>query len=263
MSGTLPEILVSKSKGPRPIGPLTATGEAPPTGTPPALSSAEYIVTGIRQHKGVAIISLLVLVAGIVALALFLRSRNKEVAIQSIAVLPFENQSQDPETEYLSDGVTESIINSLAQLPNVKVIARSSVFRYKNQKIDPLKAGQELGVQAVLTGRLVQRGDDLTISTELLDVSEYKQLWGEKYTQKVSDLMSMQRTIAAQISNNLRVKLSGADQNRVTRDYTVSPEAYQLYLKGRFLWNKRTNESLTKSLDYFNQAIEKDPNYAL
>ena len=135
------------------------------------------------------------------ALVLYLRSRNTGAAIQSIAVLPFENQSQDPETEYLSDGVTESIINSLAQLPNVRVIARSSVFRYKGQKIDPLKAGQELGVHAVLTGRLVQRGDSLFISTELLDVRENKQLWGEQYNEKVSDILTLQRTIAGQISN--------------------------------------------------------------
>ena len=210
-----------------------------------------------------AIVTSLVVFFGLVGLVVLQRPRNSGAAIQSIAVLPFENQSQDPETEYLSDGVTESIINSLAQLPNVKVIARSSVFRYKGQKIDPLKAGQELGVHAVLTGRLVQRGDSLTISTELLDVRENKQLWGEQYNEKVADILSMQRAIAGQISNNLRLKLSGSDQNRVTRGYTENADAYQLYLKGRFLWNKRTSESLEKSVEYFNQAIEKDPTYAL
>lgn len=263
-SGVTVDLHRTTSSRGRQVGPLTATGETPGTisaGATP--SSAEYIFTGIKQHKRVAIVALLVLALGIAGLVLLWRQRSQVTAIQSIAVLPFENESQDPETEYLSDGVTESIINSLAQLPNVKVIARSSVFRYKGQKTDPLKAGRELGVQAVLTGRLVQRGDSLTISTELLDVKENKQLWGEHYNEKLSDILSMQRTIAAQISNNLRLKLSGSDQNRVTRGYTENADAYQLYLKGRFLWNKRTSESLEKSIEYFNQAIEKDPVYAL
>ena len=263
-SGVTIDLRRSSAGSGRQIGPLTATGETPAAmsaGAQP--SSAEYIVSGIKQHKRAAIVTLLLLALGVVGLVLFLRSRSSGTAIQSIAVLPFENQSQDAETEYLSDGVTESIINSLAQLPNVKVIARSSVFRYKGQKIDPLKAGQELGVHAVLTGRLVQRGDSLTISTELLDVRENKQLWGEQYNEKLADILSMQRVIAGQISNNLRLKLSGADQNRVTRGYTENAGAYQLYLKGRFLWNKRTSESLEKSIEYFNQAIEKDPGYAL
>ena len=264
MSGTLPELKRTSAGIGSQVGPLTVTGEAPATvSAPPAPSSAEYIVSGIKQHKRVAVVTSLVVFFGLVGLVLLQRSRNSGAAIQSIAVLPFENQNQDPETEYLSDGVTESIINSLAQLPNVRVIARSSVFRYKGQKIDPLKAGQELGVQAVLTGRLVQRGDSLTISTELLDVRENKQLWGEQYNEKVADILSMQRAIAGQISNHLRLKLSGSDQNRVTRSYTQNADAYQLYLKGRFLWNKRTSESLEKSIEYFNQAIEKDPTYAL
>ena len=263
ISGTMTDLQLSSPSGLRRVGPLTATGETPATNSAPPLSSAEYLITGIKQHKRIALISLLVLAVGIVALALYLRSRNTGPAIQSIAVLPFENQSQDPETEYLSDGVTETIINSLAQLPNVKVIARSSVFRYKGQKIDPLKAGQELGVQAVLTGRLVQRGDSLTISTELLDVRDNKQLWGEQYTEKISDILSMQRTIASQITTNLRLKLTGAESSVVTRGYTENADAYQLYLKGRFLWNKRTSETLAKSVEHFNQAIEKDPTYAL
>ncbi|HEX5703524.1 MAG TPA: protein kinase [Pyrinomonadaceae bacterium] len=262
-SGVMPELRRSTSDSSRLVGPLTATRETPATALP-APSSAEYVVSGIKQHKRAAIVTSLVVFFGLVGLVILLqRSRNSGAAIQSIAVLPFENQSQDPETEYLSDGVTESIINSLAQLPNVRVIARSSVFRYKGQKIDPLKAGQELGVHAVLTGRLVQRGDSLTISTELLDVRENKQLWGEQYNEKVADILSMQRAIAGQISNHLRLKLSGSDQSRVTRVYTQNTDAYQLYLKGRFLWNKRTSESLEKSVEYFDQAIAKDPTYAL
>ncbi len=230
-------------------------------------SSAEYLVGEIKHHKrAAALIGAVVLGALVLAIAGFRAYRNSgpaEVPIDSIAVLPFVNQNNDPETEYRSDGLTESIINSLAQLPNLRVIARSSVFRYKGKETDPIAAGKELGVRTVLTGRIMQRGDDLTISTELMDVADNKQLWGEQYTEKVSDLMSMQRTIANQITNNLRLKLSAPDQNRMARHQTENAEAYQHYLKGRFHWNKRTVESLAKSVEYFDQAIEKDSNYAL
>jgi serine/threonine protein kinase/Tfp pilus assembly protein PilF len=243
--------------------PATASGVSAATRAERSASSAEYIVSGIKQHKLAAVIAIILLLGGAVLLTMYLRGRNAEVGVDSIAVLPFENQNNDPETDYLSDGVTESIINSLAQLPNVRVIARSSVFRYKGKQTDPLAAGKELGVRAVLTGRIMQRGDSLTISTELLDVRDNKQLWGEQYTEKISDLMVMQRTIASRITGNLRVKLSGADESRMAKRYTENPDAYQLYLKGRFLWNKRTADSLGKSVEYFSQAIQKDPNYAL
>lgn len=237
--------------------------------SPPELtraSSAEYLVSEMKQHKKttfvIAGLVLLGIIGGIVGVRSYLQPRNTEAAIDSIAVLPFVNQNDDPEMEYQSDGLTESIINSLAQLPNVRVIARSSAFRYKGKETDPLKAGRELGVSAVLTGRIMQRGDTLTISTELLDVNHNQQLWGEQYTQKASDLMSMQRAIATQITSNLRLKLSDPEQTMVARHQTENPEAYQLYLKGRYHWNKRTSDSLEKSVAYFNQAIEKDPSYA-
>jgi tetratricopeptide (TPR) repeat protein len=143
------------------------------------------------------------------------------------------------------------------------VIARSSVFRYKGKETDPLAAGKELGVRAVLTGRLAQRGDTLLISTELVDVRDNKQLWGEQYSRRVSDLLTIQREIAGEITNSLKLKLSGEQQTRVAKHYTDNPEAYQLYLQGRYQWNKRTGEALIKSIDYFNQAVEKDPGYAL
>jgi serine/threonine protein kinase/Tfp pilus assembly protein PilF len=228
----------------------------------PATSSAEYVIFGIKQHKLAAAIALLVLVTGAVGLSLYLHARNSEVAIESIAVLPFANQNHDPDSEYLSDGLTESIINSLTQLPNLRVIARSSVFRYQGKETDPMAAGKELGVRAVLTGRILQRGDNLTISTELLDVRDNKQLWGEQYNEKVSDLLAVQREIAKEITSNLRLQLSGPDQKRLARHYTENPEAYQLYLRGRYFWNKFTEDGVRKSIEYFNQAIEKDPNYA-
>jgi len=178
-------------------------------------------------------------------------------------VLPFVNQNHEPDSEYLSDGVTESIINSLTQLPNLKVIARSSVFRYKGKESDPLTAGKELGVRAVLTGRILQRGDNLTISTELIDVRDNKQLWGEQYSEKISDLLSVQREIASKITANLRLKLSGEQQNLVAKHYTDNPEAYQLYLKGRFYWNKRSADGFKKASEQFQQAVDKDPSFAL
>ena len=226
-------------------------------------SSAEYIVSGIKHHKIATAIVVTLLVIGAVGISVYLHARNTELAIESIAVLPFENQNHDANTDYLSDGVTESIINSLTQLPNMKVIARSSVFRYKGREADPLAAGKELGVRAVLTGRMMQRGNSLIVSTELLDVRDGKQLWGERYERNVSDLLAMQRDIAQQITSNLRLKLSGVEQGRVTKRYTDDAEAYQLYLQGRFHWNRRTGEALRKSIEYFNLAIAKDPNYAL
>jgi serine/threonine-protein kinase len=240
--------------------PVAATA---PAGTAPAASSAQYIVSGIKQHKLAAAVAIVLLVVVSVGLAFYLHARNNEVAIDSIAVLPFDNQNHDPETEYLSDGFTDSIINSLTQLPNLKVIARSSVFRYKGKQTDPIAVANELGVRAVLTGRIMQRGDSLTIGVELVDARDNKQLWGEQYQRKLSDLLSVQREMATEITSKLRLKLSGAEQERVTKHYTETPEAYQLYLKGRFYWNKRTGEGIKKAIEYFNQAIDKDPGYAL
>jgi len=252
---------VSTSSGLNAPATVSGSGIAAPTGVAPAASSAEFIVSGIKQHK--LIIALAVLVVGAIGLGAYLHARNTEVAIESIAVLPFTNQSHDPDSEYLSDGVTEGIINSLTQLPNLKVIARSSVFRYKGREADPFTAGKELGVRAILTGRIMQRGDTVTVSAELVDVRDSKQLWGDQYERKASDLMSLQRDIAGQIASNLRLTISGEAHNRMTKHYTDNPEAYQLYLKGRYYWNKRNVEALKKSIEYFNQAIEKDPNYAL
>jgi eukaryotic-like serine/threonine-protein kinase len=231
--------------------------------TESTVSSAQYLVSGIKQHKIAAVLALVLLVLGATGLGLYLHARNTEAAIESIAVLPFENQNHDPNTDYLSDGVTENIINSLAQLPNLKVIARSSVFRYKGKETNPFTVGQELGVRAILTGRIMQRGDTVIVSTELIDVRDNKQLWGEQYNGKISDLMSLPREIAAEITSNLRLTISGEEHNRMMKHYTENPEAYQSYLKGRYFWNKRTPEGLKKSIEYFQQAVDLDPTYAL
>ncbi|MEP6570984.1 MAG: protein kinase [Acidobacteriota bacterium] len=239
-----------------------AAGSTAPVTAGNSRSSAEYVVSGIRHHKLAATLALVVLVIGVVGLLAYLRARNPEVVIDSIAVLPFQNKSTEADTEYLSDGLAESLLYRLSQLPNLKVSPTSSVSRYKGKEIDPVKVGQELGVNAVLSGRIVQRGDNLTISVELLDVRNNLLLWGEQYDRKMSDLLQTQREISQEIVEKLKLKVSGEEKG-LAKHYTDSSDAYQLYLKGRFYWNKRTSEALQTSIGYFNQAIEKDPNFAL
>jgi len=183
--------------------------------------------------------------------------------IDSIAVLPFANKSGDPNAEYLSDGITEGIINSLSRLPQLHVMARSTVFRYKGRSDDPQKIGGDLKVRAVVTGRIVQRGDALDIQAELVDVSSGSQLWGENYGRSLSDASRTQQEIARDISENLRLRLNAEEKNKLAQPATLSPEAYELYLKGRYQWNRQTEDSVRSSAEYFRQAIEKDPNYAL
>src|SRR5215471_14918393 len=226
-------------------------------------SSAEYFITGIKQHKLAAFIVLAALVLGSVGLAVYLHARKTEVAIESIAILPFVNQNRDPETEYLSDGMAESIINNLTQLPNLRVIPSASAFRYKGKEIDPLAAGKELGVRALLTGRMMQRGDNLTINAALVDVRDNKQIWGDQYNRKLADALVVQQEISREISERLRTKLSGEEKRQLTRRDTSNPEAYAFYLKGRYYWNKRTADNLRKSIEQFQLAADKDPNYAL
>ncbi|MEP6718431.1 MAG: protein kinase [bacterium] len=226
-------------------------------------SSAEYVVSGIKQHKLATAIVVLVLIAGVIGLGVFMRTRNTEGAIDSIAVLPFENRSNVADTEYLSDGLAESLIYRLSQLPNLKVSPTSSIMRYKGKDTDVKTIAGELGVSAVMTGRIAQRGDNLTISVELVDVRNNKLLWGEQYDRKMSDLLATQREIASTIAEKLQVKLSGTDNKGIAKRYTNDNEAYQLYLKGRFYWNKRTAEDLKKAIELLTAATEKDPNFAL
>lgn len=181
--------------------------------------------------------------------------------INSIAVLPFENENADPEIEYLCDGLTESLLSSLSQLPNMKVIARNSAFHYKGRVMDPKSVGHELDVQAVLMGRVVKLGDDYRIEMEIVDVADNSRLWGEQYNRKLLDLLSTQGEMIRSVLDKVRPQMSdGPDE------FARNPrnnEAYQLYLKGRYYWNKRTVDGLEKAVDYFQQAIQKDPNYAL
>jgi TolB-like protein/Flp pilus assembly protein TadD len=193
----------------------------------------------------------------------FYLSRRSGAAIDSVAVLPFENGTGDPESDYLADGLTESIIYRLSQLPNLKVSPRASVFHYKGKESDPLKVGGQLGVAAVLSGRITQHGDQITISTELTDVRNNKLLWGEQYDRKMSELLATQREIANEIGDKLKVRISGEDQRLANKHYTESNEAYQSYLKGRYYWNKRTRDGYSKAIDNFKAAIDSDPSFAL
>jgi TolB-like protein/Tfp pilus assembly protein PilF len=183
--------------------------------------------------------------------------------LNSLAVLPLTNVSGNPDSEYLSDGITESIINILSQLPRLRVMARSTVFRYKGREVDPQQVGQALGVRAVLVGRVLQRGESLIVRIELVDVANGWQLWGEQYNRKFADILALQEEIAREISGNLKIKLTGEEKERLAKRYTEDSEAYRLYLKGRYYWNKYTKEGLTKAIEYFNQSIELDPGYAL
>lgn len=186
-----------------------------------------------------------------------------DTGIPSLAIFPLINASLDPNAEYLSDGITEAIINSLSQLPQLKVMARSTVFRYKGQDIDPQEVGRKLQVRAVLTGRVLTRGDILNIQTELVNVKDGAQLWGEQYERSCADIFEVQEEIAKEITTKLRLRLSSEEQGKLAKRYTANTEAYQLYLKGRYHWNKRTVAGFQKGLECFQQAIAIDPGYAL
>jgi adenylate cyclase len=190
-------------------------------------------------------------------------SRKLVKAIDSLVVLPFTNASGDPDAEYLSEGITEAIINQLSQLSRLRVIPRNTAFRYKTREADTTALRRELGVDAVVTGRVMQRGDSLVVSSELVDLASDAQLWGERYNRQLSEIFSVQEEIAAQVAEALRLKLTGEDKHRLARQHTKNREAYLTYLKGRYHWARRTEESLKRALPYFQQAIQEDPGYAL
>jgi serine/threonine protein kinase/Flp pilus assembly protein TadD len=189
--------------------------------------------------------------------------RLKRETIDSLAVLPFVNLSGDPEMEYLSDGIADTLINSLSQLRRLRVVPRSLTFRYKGRAVDPQRVGSELDARAVLTGRVMQRGDTLLIGTELMDVAKLSQIWGGQYNRKMADIFVLQEEIAREITEKLRLQLTGEERKRLTKRATGNKEAYELYLKGRFWLEKRTPEGFTKAIEYFQQAIAKDRTYAL
>ena len=214
-----------------------------------------------RKARPIFLLAGAVVVAGLVALGMPAWV-NRAGPIDSLAVLPFTNADKSPGAAYLSDGLTESVINSLLQLPRLRVIPRTSVFEYKGGR-DPLKAGHELGVRAVLTGHVSQIGDSLVVQAELTDVKRQSQLWGKRFQEKLSDAFAVQERIAQEILKSLRLKLSGEEELRLAKRHTEDAEAYNLYLKGRHHWNNRTEEEVEKSIGFFEQAIARDPGYAL
>jgi serine/threonine protein kinase/tetratricopeptide (TPR) repeat protein len=246
----------------------TDSGRAQIPSEPPQLGAAIVVPTERTPRDShwarwwlAGAITFVVLIAGVVATWFYLASR-RDTQIDSIAILPFVNASGDPDSDYLSDGITEEIINSLAQVPRLRVVPRATVFRYKSQGVDPETVGRDLKVRAVLTGKVAERDSTLIVQTELTDIGTQKELWGQQYNRRLSDIFAVQEDIAREITEKLRLKLTGDEQRSVTRRYTENVEAYQLYLKCRYHWNRGSGDELEKSLQFCQQAIEKDPNYA-
>jgi serine/threonine protein kinase/tetratricopeptide (TPR) repeat protein len=224
-----------------------------PAVTKPSLGS-KYAVVGV--------VALVLIVAGILA-AYFLRGKPQASKIDSVAVLPFVNATGDPGNEYLSDGLTESLISALSQLPELKVMARSTVFRFKGKEDDPQKIGQTLQVSALLMGRIAQRGGEVSVQADLVNTSDGSELWGAHYVRKAADITEVQSDITRDVAKRLQLQTNATEQRRLGSAGTTNPEAYRLYLEGRQLWYGRTPEGLKKSIDLFQQAIAADPNYAL
>jgi eukaryotic-like serine/threonine-protein kinase len=265
-SGTI--AVAQESGSPVSQPPSPASGSSPALASPPSSSAvkvAEASAAGRGKLWNIVVPVLLVglFIAMAAAGIWYWRSKASSSQIDSIAVLPFVNTSGDPNTEYLSDGLTESLIASLAHVPRLKVKSRNSVFRYKGKDVDVQKVGNDLGVSALVSGRVTPHGDNVEVSAELTDVRDNTEIWGQHYSGKSADIISLQQQIAGDISEKLRSKLSTSERQQVTKQGTQNPEAYELYLKGRYAWNKRTPSDTTAAISYFNQAIAQDPGYAL
>ena len=240
---TAPTTVLPSETGPSPTGKLSR----------PAL----------RRNFLIGIVLLIVIAGAAGAIGSWYLARRNTAAIQSIAVMPFVNATGNADVEYLSDGLTESLINSLSRLPNLSVKARSTVFRYKGRDLSPQQAGSELSVQSVLNGRVVQRGDQLTVSVDLVNAPTGDQIWGQQYNGKMADAISLQTQIAGDLSRRLQANFSTADREKLNRGSTTNADAYLLYLKGRYQTAKYTKDGLAKGREYFDQAIALDPRYAL
>ncbi|MEK6283547.1 MAG: tetratricopeptide repeat protein [Acidobacteriota bacterium] len=238
-----------------------------PMRTHPVAQTTTLTLAVSRNRKrlalGVLAITGLIAATAIATMLIYnARSRNAAKTIESVAVLPFTNLSNDPALDYLSEGITENLINRLSQVSRLKIIAHNSVYRYKGKQVDPQKVGAELGVQAVLIGRLEAKGSELSVRGELVDARDGSHLWGERYDRRISDLQSLQRELAQDMASALRLQFSGDEKTRLTQHHTRNAEAHQLYLKGRYFWNKRTTEGIKKGLECFEEAIRLDPDYA-
>jgi serine/threonine protein kinase/Tfp pilus assembly protein PilF len=228
------------------------------TGT---LDSNTLAENGKSQRNILLVLLALIFVVSAVTAMYLLKSKPR--AIDSLAILPFTNTSDEPNADYLSDGITESLINQLSRSHNLKVMSRNSVFQFKNKQVDAREVAEKLNVKAVLTGRVTQNNDDLLVNIELIDARDNSQIWGERYNRRMSDLLTVEKEIAEQISESLQLALNSEEKRQLTKHTTENADAYQLYLRGRYHWNKRTPESMNRGIEYFKQALEKDPQYAL
>src|SRR5215475_7260917 len=205
-----------------------------------------------RRHFGILVVTIAAAALLLVGF-IWVRSRTR---YDSVAVLPFVNATSDPRTEYLSDGIAEQVVDDLSQLNAVKVMAWTTVSRYRQQQKDVRAIGRELAVKAVLTGTLVRNGDHIALQTELVDVSNGSQLWGQRYEQNVADIASLQQQLSKDIADNLRIRLTGDEQHKIQHQHQAPPIAYERYIKGRYFWAKRTKEGLQQGINYFQQAID-------
>ncbi len=215
------------------------------------------------RRKSVALTAAVVLMLAVGLAGVRYWWMNRVQAIGSVAVLPFTESSADPGTEFLQEGISEGITDALSQMPSLKVMASSSVFRYKGKDGDPQQAGKDLKVDAVLTGRMARSGDTLAVSAELVNVADGSQIWGERYNEKMADISALQQEIVSDISGKLQMKLSGKEKERLTRRPTENAEAYRFYLQGRQEMDKWTDPGWKKGAEYFQQAVDQDPNYAV
>ncbi|MEK6335638.1 MAG: protein kinase [Acidobacteriota bacterium] len=263
------EFLADLRRLPAKLSANTAEVNARPTkeisGITPKEKGTNSLLGLARRYKWALTASALALILLGVVITRWLSAER----LDSLAILPFSYVSNDPrfmanpDREYLSDGLTESLINNLSQLANLRVVARSSVFRYKGKDLDVQAIGRDLNVRAVLSGQIKQEGDELRITVELMDVQGNRSIWVATYPRKIGDIQTVQKEIARNVSEKLGVKLSGADQTQLAKNYTQNGEAYEAYLKGRYHWNKRTEEGFKQATNFFQEAIIKDPTYAL
>ena len=243
-----------------------ASASAIPIASREASSDTQLVVGLVARHKTafLAVAGMIILIVAGLSYGVFRwLSPGSGSSIDSLAVLPFANGGGDANTDYLSDGITESLIDNLAHVPQLKVKSRNSVFHYKGKDVDVQKVGNDLGVSAVVNGRVVPRGDNIEVNAELTNVRDNTEIWGQHYSGKSADIISLQEQIAGDIAAKLRSGLNSSEKQQVTKQGTQNPETYELYLKGRYYWNKRTASDIAAAISYFNQAIAKDPGYAL
>ena len=243
------------------------SGPGGPTGSvaPQPSSDAALAIGIVQRHKTgivVAAVVLVLLVAGVIGGRMWL-ARTSGGPIDSIAVLPFVNGSGSPDADYLSDGLTDTITNSLSQIHSLRVVPRTLVMRYKNQNVDPRQAARDLNVRAIVTGSVMQRGDQVSVQAEMIDAANVAQLWGDHFDRNVADMMNVQSDISKAIAENLRMQLTSDDHKVMVAGTTQNAEAYQLYLKGQYEYAKRSRDGYNRASAYFEQAITQDPSYAM